>query len=367
MRRICYSCWLRGLLIGCLLHGTGLAQTPEGVIRLSGTLEIEVATQGGAIRSVSLPDRRLNPLSWGLETAQMPANNQPGAPFRGHFLCLGRWGAPTAGEMGAGVPHNGDHNNRQWQVKAHTEAFLHATVAAPLDQYYVEREIRLSPHSPVYAVTERVTHTGTVGRLSNVVQHPTLGPPFLNPDTRIFSNAGPGFLQKLSYPDPEAYAYRWPEGIRDSSRQPLDLTRSAGDLNYVTTHTFDEGMSQGWVVAYDPRSRLLYGYLWETADYPWLHVWHYSQDGQPVAKGLEFGTAGIGRPYQDLLTHDTRFRGQASFLYHDAGETLERRYLGFLIPLETDIEGITSVRWVDQTLILQTKNGTTYELLVFDE
>ena len=347
------------LLAGSLAGGTPALAQPD-TYRLRGTLSLEVQAVGGAFSRVSLPGDSLNPLSWALTSAQMPANNQAGGPFRGHFLCLGRWGAPTAGEMAAGLPHNGDHHNRRWEATGQGPDWLHLRALAPLDQYLIEREIVLDPESPVFAVTEHITHTGTTGRLSNVVQHPTLGPPFLHPGTRINTNAGAGFLQSLSYPDPHAYAYRWPEGVRDSSRQPLDLRRSDLPVNYVSTHCLDDSVTYGWVTAYDPRSRRIFGYIWPASDYPWLNVWHHQVDGTPVAKGLEFGTAGIGRPYQDLLAHDTRFHGRASYLYHDAGETLTRRYWGFWVAVEADIEEVRSVQMAGKELVITGQHGAVY-------
>lgn len=326
------------------------------------SISLTLQSLGGAISACSHKERPVNPLSWALTPEQMPANNRAGAAFRGHFLCLGRWGSPTAGEIAAGVPHNGDHNNRLWRVATKEKNHLRMVVDASADQFHIERDIRLEPQAPVFHVVERVYHTGTVGRLSNIVQHPTLGPPFLDADTRINSNAGPGFLQRMSYPDPASYAYRWPAGIRDSARRPLDLRRSDGEVNYVSTHVFDDSVQYGWITAYSPKHQLVYGFIWKTADYPWLNVWHYTQEGQPVAKGLEFGTAGIGRSYQELLSVDCRFYGYPSWEYHDAGEMKEKRYSCFLLPVNAGWEEVAAVSVSGTSIRIQGGDGTVYDL-----
>ena len=57
--------------------------------------QISFDLHGGAIVDFHLKSNKINPFTWKVSTAQMPANNKSGAVFQGHFLCLGRWGAPT--------------------------------------------------------------------------------------------------------------------------------------------------------------------------------------------------------------------------------------------------------------------------------
>jgi hypothetical protein len=339
------------------------AQVPDSLFRLENEFTaLEINPLGGAIVGFTLKENPVNPLSWAAKAAQMPPNNQAGAPFQGHFLCIGRWGSPTEGEKAMGVPHNGDHNNRLWRIAEQQEHHLQIQVEAPADGFHLERTVRLEPGAAVFHVQERVVNTRSSGRLSNVVQHPTLGPPFLNAETRINSNAGDGFLQKLAYPDPSRHAFRWPLAIRDSSGTAVDLRRSDLPHNYVSTHVFDDSVEQGWITAYSPRHKLVYGFVWETEDYPWLNLWHHSQEGQPVAKGLEFGTAGIGRPYQELLARDCRFRGHNSFEFHDAGEVKEKRYTCFLLPVSSGFEEVVAVQRTASFLLIQGKGGENYRL-----
>lgn len=332
------------LLLGISLPLFLTAQQSDTLVSLENDLvRITISQFGGAISGFTNKKKGINPISWTLKSEQMPVNNQAGAPFRGHFLCIGRWGSPTAGEIAMGIPHNGDHNNRFWRIEKQEENYLKMTVQAPGDHFHIEREIILEENSPVFHVSEKVYNNSTVGRISNMVQHPTLGPPFLNSRTLINTNAGQGFLQKLSYPDPSKFSYRWPEGIADSTGTSLDLRKSDGSVNYVSTHIFDDSVKYGWITAYSPEHSLVYGFIWETAEYPWLNVWHFSQDGSPLAKGLEFGTAGIGRSYQDLLATDTRFRGHNSFEYHDAGELKKKNYICFLILVDQDFENVSQL------------------------
>ena len=288
-------------------------------------LQLSVNPNGGAITNITLASMEINFLNWSLRPEQMPENNQEGAPFQGHFLCYGRWGAPTEGEINAGVPHNGHHNNLEWSWESENN-HLKMEVYSPLDQARIHRSIILHENFPLFYVKESFEHVSSTGRLSNIVQHVTLGPPFLTDSLRIFSNCTLGFLQELSWPEPQLYEYSWPLG-EDNEANQFDLSIFQGNRNFVSTHIIEDSI--GWVIAVDPVSNSFLGYIWEMEDYPWINFWNYNQDGVPHAYGMEFGTTGIGRSYQDLLSTNTGFHGRQSYYFMDAGEKIQKEYCGF--------------------------------------
>lgn len=304
----------------------------EVILLDNGFLELEIERNGGHYTGIRLPGLDLNPLSWALTPAQMPANNRNGAPFKGHFLCLGRWGAPSEGEIAAGIPHNGEQSNTVWSVSSISKGRVAMSNTAPLDGLAVKRTVQMLEELPAFLVREDFINTFSLGRVSNVVQHVTVGPPFLSKSTLVNSNADKGFNQQYSYPDPHAHAYDWPVAVIDAmENRTTDARRTDEDINYVSTHLIQEDREYGWITAYDPESGLLLGYVWRKSDYPWVNIWNHYENGSPAAKGLEFGTTGIGRPYKDLLETDTRFHGVNSWEYIDAGEVIRKSYLGFLI------------------------------------
>lgn len=295
---------------------------------------------GGAFTSFTTINSEVNPLSWVLTSEQMPANNQDGAPFSGHFLCLGRWGSPSEGEIAAGIPHNGEQSNTYWEIEAQDKQSLVMTNAAPLDYLTVTRTVQLDPKQPTFLVIEEFKNVGTIGRLTNVVQHVTLGPPYLNDETVVLTNAKQGFNQSFSYPKPHAYEYNWPNGIVDTTAmRKVNMSTSNHDDSYVSTHVFDDKDEYGYVIAFDPKSKVMLGYVWKLADYPWINIWHQMVEGKLWAKGLEFGTTGIGRPYAELLESDTRFYGHNSFEFIDAGEIETKTFQAFIVPMERLPEG----------------------------
>lgn len=312
---------------------------------------VSIDLYGGAFVDFRITENTVNPFSWHVLQEDMPLNNRNGAPFQGHFLCLGRWGAPTEGEMKAGVPHNGQAGNQLWTVLQKTDnSFLHIQATAPLDGIVADRKIYFDENNPVFGVTDKIKSTLSVGRLFNIVQHATIGVPFLSKSTTIDTNADRGFMQHLSYPAPHKFEYTWPLGIIDSTGKTVDLTRSDTSKSYVSTHLFDKEI--GWITASSPDCGLMIGYIWKTREYPWLNVWHEMKNGQPCAKGLEFGTTGIGQSYADLLKLDTRFHNQNSFFFLDALESFEKSFICFQVKIPPSYKGVKEVKIENNVIVI---------------
>jgi len=342
-----------------IAHGqTVEAQPKETVHELRNeNLVLGIDLYGGAYVDLHLVGpKSVNPLTWKLTPSEMPANNRDGAPFQGHFLCLGRWGSPTKGEIKQGVPHNGQVSNTMWKVEGKT-GFRRVVMTnkAPLDGMKVRRTVRLDEKRPVFHVTEKITNTTTIGRLNNVVQHVTLGPPFLDENMRINCNAREGFLQEFSFPDPEKHSFCWPFARVGEEDINLDLRKIHTGENYVATHLV--GDTPGWVTALNPEKNLVIGYLWNTLEYPWINIWNQTRNGRAVAKGLEFGTTGIGKPYTQLLKKDAYFHGVPSWEFLDAGEIAEKSFTGFITRVPAGFENVARVEKQGETIVVVGKNG----------
>ncbi len=358
--------WLLGISLAVLTLGCGTPGAEETrenpvaestPVKLSNDqLQVTIDAYGGAFTQILHNENPVNPLTWGVTTEQMPENNKSGAPFQGHFLCLGRWGQPSKGEMAAGVPHNGEPANSLWTISQQTKTEVKMNAGAPLDGMVVARSVSLLPNAPVFRVSESFTNTFSLSRPTNVVQHITLGPPFLSPALTVHTNATHGFNQKFALPDPHRLAYEWPQGVADTTGRTIDMRRTDEEENYVTTHLFPDTATYGWVAALQPEQGLILGYIWRLSEYPWINIWNHYADGQPAAKGLEFGTTGIGAPYEQLIMKDTRFRGQTSFEYIDAGETLEKSFAGFMLPAP-NVSSIEDIEVRDDQIILYLKGA----------
>ena len=122
----------------------------------------------------------------------------------------------------------------------------------------------------------------------------------------------------------------------------------------MVSYIIEDGI--GWVTASSPSKGLLIGYLWETAEYPWLNIWRRAEDGVPLARGLEFGTTGLHQPFPILVKKGTIFeRPLLDFL--DASESKTRSYIGFLAKIPESYQGVDDAIYENGTLTLVERGG----------
>ena len=128
---------------------------------------------------------------------------------------------------------------------------------------------------------EQVTNTNKLGRVYNMVQHPTIGPPFLDETTVIDANGRKGLISYRPLPNPEEPAVYWPQALKDG--QPVNIRYLVNDHDpNVAAYTIDD--EYGWVVACNASKGLLIGYLWKAREYPWLIDWRHVEKGKPFAE-----------------------------------------------------------------------------------
>ena len=219
----------------------------------------------------------------------------------------------------------------------------------PMAGLRVERTLTLLEGAAAFRVEETVTNENKLGRVYNMVQHPTIGPPFLDAQTLVDSNARQGFMQSSPMPNPERPEIVWPMALKDA--QAVDLRRLSDDpLPNVCSFVVDEDL--GWVTALSPTHGLVLGYVWRTSDYPWLNIWRHVADGKPLARGLEFGTTGLHQPFPALVRKGSIF-GRPLLDYLDAGESRARSYAAFLAAAPRDFAGVGAVEAENRLAIVE--------------
>jgi hypothetical protein len=325
-----------------------VAQDRPQVVLTNPTAEAIFDLGGGSFVSFRLKDAKLNPLRW-LGPGDDKAANRPMA----HFLCLDRWGPPSEAELRNGMPFHGEASRVAWKLDSAPAASpANAAVMSaslPLAGLDVVRRIELHPQAPLVTVEETVTNQNRLGKLYNMVQHPTIGPPFLDETTIVDSNARRGFMQSSPLPNPEEPSVFWPAALKDG--QPVDLRHLRDDpLPNVVSYVIDQSI--GWVTACNAKQQLMIGYLWKSSEYPWLNMWrHVDERRRPLARGLEFGTTGLHQPFPAILKKGAIF-GRPLFSYLDAGENVSRSWAAFLVAIPGDWRGVASVSVADGRLTI---------------
>jgi hypothetical protein len=217
-RRLCkLQLALQGRYGGGATHGDGnpaqvqqaSSQTRRQTATVSNSIvQLELDVAGGSIGSFRFHDNSVNPLSW---RAQVPADSSEPCGL-GHFLCCDRWGQPSDAELANGMPFHGEASKQTWCVAERTDdtASLSMQVSLPMAGMHVQRSVALGlAGCAVARVVETVRNTNPLGRVYNMVQHPSIAPPFLDERTVVDCNGGAGFAQD-AWPDLEAEAAQWP-------------------------------------------------------------------------------------------------------------------------------------------------------------
>jgi len=320
-------------------------QNERPLVRLrTGQAEVVFDLGGGSLvdfHATGCP----NPLGW-LAPDDRDVANRPMA----HFLCCDRWGPPAPGEQAAGMPFHGEATRVRWNLGTQSDREATMDASLPMAGLDIHRRARLASGDALLRVDETWVNPRPVGKIFNVVQHPTLAPPFLDASTVVDTNARKGFSQHAPLPDPERVSFDWPRARHEGT--VVDLRRLGSDPRpNVTSFVIDDPV--GWVVACSPSTRSLIGYAWKRADYPWFNCWrHVDERGSPLARGLEFGTTGLHQPF-DVLTAKGSIFGRPLTTFLDAGATATRSYLAFNAKLPDGWTGVRSV----------VVRGTTVEIL----
>ncbi|MBT4499354.1 MAG: hypothetical protein HOC74_16620 [Gemmatimonadetes bacterium] len=339
------------LTAGFVLGLAVLAGAERPVVTLRGeAAHLSIDLAGGGIVDFHLTPDGVNPLKWEGEGGELEPRN------RAHFLCLDRVGRPSQAELARGMPFHGEAGRGMWTLVREPET-VGATVVAemaaelPLAGMRVERFVRLQGKH--FAVREEVTNQNALGRIYNMVQHPTIGPPFLEEGSLVDANARKGFMLSNPMPNPEEPAVYWPQALDEG--MPVNLRRLVDDHDpQVVVYVIDD--EYGWTTATTPKYGLLIGYIWKNAEYPWFRAWRHVRDGRPFARGLEFGTTGPGTPF-GFLVDKGRIFGRALFDYIDAGETIGRSYLCFLAEVPTDFAGVGNLDYDGRQAVLTEWRG----------
>mmetsp|Transcript_52764 Transcript_52764/g.153446 ORF Transcript_52764/g.153446 Transcript_52764/m.153446 type:complete len:384 (+) Transcript_52764:48-1199(+) len=338
---------------------SALTRKAEVLEAFSARLRIDPA--GGSFAAFQLVDGSscsANPLNW--DCAVHDGDNVGATDPRplGHFLCLDRWGPASESEEANGMGYHGEASAVHWQVQRRTDRQLGMRAALPIAGLDVAREVKLVPASesgPVALafVSECVTNTNKLGRIYNMVQHPSIAPPFLTKDTVVDCNGRRGFAQgpnRTFSESPEKPTFDFPAAISREGQSANARSMTGGDDD-VLSYEVDPSSEIGWVTATSRRDGLLLGYVWRREDYPWISLWCSSRGGEPAARGLEFGTTGLHQPFPILCRHP-RLLGLPTFEHLDTGESRSRRFAFFLLRVPLDFKGVRSLAVEDKVLTL---------------
>ncbi len=299
-------------------HNRRAVQIENEAVRVTVTIE------GGHLAEVLHKASGVNPLWIPPWHSIEPSTYQPGlnpeygdnaesrllAGIMGHNLCLDLFGAPSEAEAQARISVHGEASVVPYKVSA-ADGELSARCTMPIAQLAFERRIRLKPNRILFS--ETVENLSALDRPIAWTQHVTLGPPFMEYGVTEFRA-------------PVAKSHVLNEGF--------------------STHLMDPHHDRAYFFALSPKTHVLFGYVWNRADFPWLGIWeenkgreHPPWNRRTVTRGMEFGASPLPESRRQMIDRHTLF-GVPAYRWLPAKSKLRADYYAFITPASSIPESL---------------------------
>lgn len=314
------------LLWVCLTAALAGRGTPSSTVALhNDTLSFKVCTQGAVLTAMHFEgDKNADWLDHQL----------------GHFLCFDRWGPVTKNEAARGIPFHGEARIATWTVRHASPLSAGLATTLPATHFDLKRSVSLAATGGAFRMVTDIANSTPARRSYNLVEHVTLGKLWHQRGTRLATNATHGALQLHLQPELET-ELTWP--FASVGNRMIDLR---GDFvvndRFLVSLVFPDDTDWGWVCLYNEKSSELLGYLWRTADFPWLHLWWYMDQDAVVRRAIEPGTTGLHLTMPELLALPSRF-GRPLVQWLEAGGSRKFSLWGFAAKLPVGAGRVTAV------------------------
>jgi len=257
------------------------------------------------------------------------------AGIMGHNLCLDIFGGPSEEEAAAGITVHGEGSVAEYEI-VEDAGGLTLRANFPLAQIAFERRIELDART--VRIRESVENLTAFDRPIGWTQHVTLGPPFLEKGVTQFRASAT--LSKVWEDDfgvddrlIAGMEFDWPTAPRrDASGEDLRVFTAAASSCAFTTHLMDARREDAYFAAFSPAARLVFGYVWKRADFPWMGIWEENcsrtqppWNGRTLTRGMEFGVSPMPESRRQMVDRGKLF-GVPAFRWLPAKAKLEVEY-----------------------------------------
>ena len=310
------TCWSRESIQSESFEGY------PAIVVLTPKLQLTVMKKGSTLASVTLTDdpEKLSPLWNPMRMARelgRPAVYDGGA---GLFVCVDGFGAPSAEEKAAGLPFHGEAHTEMFAVHSGREGsstVVTLSAELPITRETFTRTFRVIDNENVVHVESDLESLLGFDRPINWAEHATIGSPFLEPGvtvvdvsgsrshTRPYTSVDDGDVQRRLKSDQD---FQWPlaPGLNGTTIDLRQTPINPHFLDHAATLT-DPDRELEWVTAINPKKRLIIGYIFRRADYPWVQYWGFYPPTHKMARGMEFSTQPFDLPRREVVTTGTMF------------------------------------------------------------
>jgi hypothetical protein len=335
---------LRNLIIVIVLCFVSNSYS-QNVIIENESAKLKIDSKGGIIREFSLKSIAVNPIH----------------SSYGHFICFDRWGPSSAADQAKGIPQHGEAQTVTWKidlapVEQENHIYSEMSCQLPKVKLSLKRKIWLDKNAAVVKIVEGITNQNSAAKIFNLVQHVSIGPPFLDATTIVDTKVIRGFSQAGTIPPTDNDTIGWPNAELEGFQNDLRYLTGAGPEHLVLSYTLDQNKEYGWVTAINAAKGLLIGYIWPLKESPWLNLWLSQWGHVPGARGLEFGTTGLHQPFDVIESIDSIFNQQLCE-YIEPTETVSKSYIGFLSAIPNNYKGVQEITYMDNKITIVEYNA----------
>ena len=332
---------------------------------------------GGSFAAVTLRDdsESVNPL-WDA----LRADREAGKPLRdtgalGHFVCVDGFGPASPEESRAGMPMHGEAHTIVWSKQSAGRkggvTQLVQTVHLPHARQMLTRTVAIADGENVIAVQSRLENLLAFDRPVSWAEHATIGSPFLEVGVAVVDMSA---NRALTRPDRQTLQgmgnrlaagkeFPWPIAPLEAGGT-VDLRAAPAKPNSIdhTGHLMASAGRLAFVTALHPKKRLLLGYVFRRAEFPWLQTWEFYPPQGVRARGLEFGTQAFDLPRRDVITQNRLF-GELLYRWLPAQSAIETRFLMFWVRTPEGFLGVDEIAIENNQLKLRDdRSGQTITL-----
>lgn len=298
-----------------------------------------------------------------------------GTGYMGHMVCFPNVGPASPEERQNGIGGHGEANGVMWQqtrppqIDEQSLTFFYGA-DLPKTQYRIERAMSLKRGTTTIHVEEWIENLTPYDRPYNYDQHPTFGAPFVAPQRNVLDMSGTKGMTDTRRTAGNQWAaareFQWPNAPREDGAT-LNMREFHGTPagQAYTAIRADPSRPLSWFTLYNADYPLLIGYLFPTADNPWIIDWQNlprADSTAGTARAILFGTSPFDEGQRKSVERGQLF-GTPSYKFIAARQRLSTTYDIFLAEIPSGFAGAQDVR-VERGTIAITERGTGRSVIV---
>jgi hypothetical protein len=334
----------------------------------NGKMRVALLRNGGHIAEVRL-------LSDNPRLSFNPMFIPRGPGYMGHMVCFPAFGPASPEETKNGLVGHGEAGSVEWQqtkppeVSAQGMTFFYGA-ELPKTQYRIGRAVSLNAGETAVHIEEWVENLASYDRPYNHDQHATFGAPFVAPAKNFLDLSG---TKSMTVPRRTANnqfiagrEFSWPNAPGpDGAMVNLREFRAVLAGQVFCPIVADSSGPTGWFTLYNSDYPLLVGYLFPTADDPWIIDWQNQPPADAptgTARGIEFGTSPFDEGLRRSVERGQMF-GTPTYQWIGAKQRVTTTFTIFLAEIPLGFAGVQNVQTRGDRIVL-TERGTGREWLI---